>query len=916
MGGAQEFDEKSAVIKPSPSAAQTSPTGPTSAAATTQRSEATAPTPTPPPARARPPAPPRRRRRRSLSRLSILRLLGLGALIGLHLGVAVIYWTITTLERDLPRDLTELRVYRPERATQLFSSDGEKIGEFFLQRRKVVPLERIPLHVQQAFLAAEDGRFYQHPGFDIFGIARAGWANLRGGGTRQGASTITQQVARMLLLSNRRTVERKIKEIILAVRIEREVPKRHVLEIYLNHVYLGHGAYGVQAAAEVYFAKDVEHLTVAEAAILAGLPKAPSDDSPFSHPERSRVRQLYVLGRMHDLGMLSSAKLAESRAEPIAVVSREIPLARVSAPYFVEHIRKLLVAEYGDARVLEGGLRVYTTLSMTSQRAAENAVRWGLEELDRRLPFRGPVGHLDAAALVAFTGAPPQRLLAPAPTPGAAPLMQPLERPEPLDSDLVAAAVTHITPTEITVAAGTLSATVTPTDRARLTRWRAEASAPGATSTPPGSKAPAVPAARLAIGDVVTVRLSREQPPEPRRTRKKPKDLATPPPAAAPRWLAAVSQTPDVQAALLAMDPHTGEVRAMVGGYDYAESQFNRATQAHRQAGSSIKPLIYAAAIDSGKYHQLSLVLDAPVRVPTAGGIWAPQNYKPEYLGLLTLRTALAKSINTVSVRLVAALGVDESISMFKRLGLGRPGDPAIPRHPSIAVGTPDVTLSEMATAYASFPSGGLRVEPRVITRIVGDDGELALPASWPRAPTEADRVLGADTAYVMVDLMQGVVESGTAKRAQALGRPAAGKTGTSTGYRDAWFLGYTTDLLAGVWVGRDNFTPIGGESTGGATALPIWLRFMQVAHPPTPVQNFPLPPGVLVVRASEITGLPAEPGAPGSRLVAFKRGTLPRAFGGRRPAPSPTLRPPASAPRPPVAPTLPSDPDEQNPPD
>ncbi|MCC7000028.1 MAG: PBP1A family penicillin-binding protein [Deltaproteobacteria bacterium] len=842
--------------------------------------------------------------------------------------MAVIYWTITTLARDLPRDLTELRVYRPERATQLFSSDGEKIGEFFLQRRKVVPLERIPLHVQQAFLAAEDGRFYQHPGFDIFGIARAGWANLRGGGTRQGASTITQQVARMLLLSNRRTVERKIKEIILAVRIEREVPKRHVLEIYLNHVYLGHGAYGVQAAAEVYFAKDVEHVTVAEAAILAGLPKAPSDDSPFSHPERARVRQLYVLGRMHDLGMLSSVKLSESRAEPIAVVSREIPLAQVSAPYFVEHVRKLLVAEYGDARVLEGGLRVYTTLSMTSQRAAENAVRWGLEELDRRLPFRGPVGHLDAAALVAFTGAAPQRLLAPAPTPGAAPLMQPLERPEPLDSDLVAAAVTRITEAEITVAVGTISATVTPTDLTRLKRWRSDA-VPAASTTPttPASPAtagkpasrprsPSPPPARLAIGDVVTVRLAREQPPESRRPPKRGKRPApNAPPPAAPRWLAAVSQTPDVQAALLAMDPHTGEVRAMVGGYDYAESQFNRATQAHRQAGSSIKPLIYAAAIDSGKYHQLSLVLDAPVRVPTAGGIWAPQNYKPEYLGLLTLRTALAKSINTISVRLVAALGVDDTITMFKRLGLGRPGDPAIPRHPSIAVGTPDVTLSEMATAYATFPSGGLRVEPRVITRIVGDDGELPLPASWPRAPTEAERILGADTAYVMVDLMQGVVESGTARRAQALGRPAAGKTGTSTGYRDAWFLGYTTDLLAGVWVGRDNFTPIGGESTGGATALPIWLRFMQVAHPPTPVQNFPLPPGVLVVRASELTGLPAEPGAPGSRLVAFKRGTLPRAFGGGRPAP--LLRPTPAPSRQPVAPGLPaSDPDQENPPD
>jgi penicillin-binding protein 1A len=778
---------------------------------------------------------------RKLKRFSLLRLLALLSVYGLSLGVGTGFFLYTEFAKDLPARLDQVLDYRPARASRVYSADGELIGEFYLQRRVLRPLDRIPAHVQNAFIATEDRRFWKHPGFDPIGIARAGWANYRGTGTKQGASTITQQVTRMLMLSNERTLARKAREVILSVRVERELPKDKILYIYLNHVYLGHGAYGVQAAAETYFGKDVEHLTVAEAAMLAGLPKAPSKFSPYVNYERARERQIYVLQRMREDGYLTPAQEDAARKEPMALVSREQPLARVAAPYFVEHIRRWAERTYGDDLLFGVGLDIYTTVHMKKQLAAEAAVRRGLDDLDRRLGFRGPVGHLDGAERDAFVEGPPRPYVA---DPAAAALFA---GGAILPGVAYVAVVTEIPAPAavkkkgIGVDLGPRTMRLDGDDSARLLRWK--------TSEPdtPGGR-PRL--RRLALGDLVPVIVVPDE---------KKGDVLR------------LAQRPDVQAALVAVDPQNGDVVAMVGGYDFNQSQFNRATQAKRQAGSSIKPFIYATAVDAG-YTELSIVPDAPIVVRTATGLWAPSNYKKEFLGPLTLRTALAKSINTVSVRLTLEVGVDAVVKTMRQMGITSP----IPRHISIALGTPDVSLLEMTAAYATFPTGGLKVTPRFVTRIVSGDGAVLLDD---RGQPERPQVLRPTTAYVMTDLLRGVVESGTGKKALALGRPAGGKTGTSTGFRDAWFIAFTADLVCGVWVGRDDFTPIGHDTTGGGTALPIWLDFMKNGHPTTPPRDFQPPPDVIFVRAFDTTGMPAPPGAPGSAWVPFARGTLPPRF-------------------------------------
>jgi penicillin-binding protein 1A len=781
---------------------------------------------------------------RKPKRFSLLRLLALLFVYGGSLGFGTLYFLYTEFARDLPARLDEVLDYRPMRASRVYSADGELVGEFFLQKRVLRPLDRIPAHVQNAFIAAEDRRFWSHPGFDPIGIARAGWANYRKTGGRQGASTITQQVTRMLMLSNERTLSRKARELILSVRVERELPKDKILYIYMNHVYLGHGAYGVQAAAENYFGKDAEHLTVAEGAMLAGLPKAPTKFSPYVNFARARERQIYVLERMREDGYITAVEEQAARKEPLALVARDEPLNLVSAPYFVEHVRRFAQATYGEDLLFGVGLDLYTTVDARKQLAAEAAVRAGLDGLDRRLGFRGPVGHLDGAERDAFAEGPPRPYVADEKSAalyagGAL-----------LDGVAYVGLVVDIPPPAtvkkkgLGLDLGPRSVRLDGDDAARALRWK---------NLEPDKVTGKPRLRRLAVGDLIPIVLTQD-PQKPERGE-----------------VARLAQRPDVQAALVALDPKTGDVVAMVGGYDFGQSQFNRATQAKRQAGSSIKPFIYAAAIDRG-YTEVSIVHDAPIAVRTATGIWAPGNYKKEFLGPLTLRTALARSINTVSVRLTLDVGVDAVVKMMRNLGIST----AIPHHISVALGTPDVTLVEMVGAYATFPTGGRRVRPRFITRVVAGDGRVLLDQA---GPPEQPRVLAETTAYVMTDLLKGVVKSGTARKAQALGRPAGGKTGTSTGFRDAWFIAFTTDLVCGVWVGRDDFTPIGHDTTGGQTALPIWLEFMRAAHPTTPPRDFQPPADVVLVRAFEASGLPAPPGAPGSAWIPFARGTLPPRF-------------------------------------
>ncbi len=760
-------------------------------------------------------------------------------------GAAFAYFAIATINRDLPADLSAMNNYQPTRKSLVLAQDGLEIGSFYIENRQVVRLDRIPPHVVAAFLAAEDDGFWDHPGFDLIGIGRAAWKNFTAGGVKQGASTITQQVTKMLLLDNERTYIRKAKEVILAVRIERELSKQEILTIYLNQVFLGKQSYGVAAAAATYFGKAVENVTLAEAALLAGLVAAPSEYAPHRHFSKARTRQVYVLRRMREVGFISDSELAAAQDEPIAIVGdggAEAPDANPSliAPYFVEQVRQRLVAELGNAAVIGGGLQVYSTLDPHMQAAAEAALRRGLDALDRRLGFRGPLRRIAPSERAAYADGPPQRLHGTTltPTPGA---LAPRTRygamivSLPRRGDLIV----DLGPRTLPLAAK---------DALELRRWRG----PDRTG--------------LAVGDVLPVALT--------------DDGAG----------VVLDQPPAVEGAVVAIEPATGRVRALVGGYQWRpDNQFDRASAGRRQVGSSIKPFIYGAALAGGRT-VVDRVLDGPVAVPTASGVWMPSNYDNRYAGWVTLRTALAKSLNTISVRLMLEVGVDRVIAILRGFGIASP----IPRHISIALGTPDLTLVEMTGAYAGIAAGGRRVTPRLWDVVTDGAGEPLLDH---RADPPGPIVWPAEVNYTLIDLMRGVVARGTAKRALELGRPAAGKTGTSANFKDVWFIGFTPDLVCGVWIGRDDSTPIGDKITGGGAAVPIWTDFMLAAHPPTPVRDFPVPPGITFARAEPWGGTPAG-SSPDAVWVPFARGTMPSAFapgGGGKPfaARVPALPPP-----------------------
>lgn len=765
---------------------------------------------------------------------------------GAATGAATLYLAVRTINRELPPSLTQLLDYQPNRKSVVLSSDGEEVGTFSIENRKIVPLDRVPPHVTAAFVSAEDGRFYKHPGFDVVGIGRAAWKNFRSDGIRQGGSTITQQILKQTLLAGdesfdanglppqdvelqrqRQKYQRKMKEVILAVRLERELTKAEILAIYLNHVYLGHGAYGVAAAAEAYFGKDVENLTIAEAAMLAGLIASPSKYAPHRNMKLARDRQSYVLGRMRDDGYISNTELESARAEPIALVNTS-DINHLASPYFVEHVRRTAQTRYGTSELFRGGLRFYATLDTRAQDAAEDALRHGLEALDRRLGFRGPIGQVEPAARAAFAAG------------GAHPLHGRDTDLTIVSDQLVASARYAAMVVELGRGQAQSPSLLVDLGRGRLPMVEADAKLVRAWRDP--ARAPAT----IAVGDLVPVRLT------------------------ADGNAVELAQRPEIQGALVAIEPATGRVLAMAGGYDWAESQFNRVTQARRQVGSSIKPFIYAAAIAAGKT-PVERVVDAPFGVPTATGTWVPSNYDNRYHGAVTLSTALALSLNTISVQLVVDVGLDRVIELLRGFGVTSP----IPRHISVALGTPDFTLLELATAYCGLLSGGRRVTARFFDRVTNAAGELVEELG---EPALGPRILPPEVSYVVTSMMKGVIERGTAKTALALGRPVAGKTGTSANYRDVWFIGSTTDLLVGVWIGRDDSTPIGDKITGGGVAVPIWLDFMQKAHPPTPVRDFPMPEGVTFARLEPWSGELSGP-SPTARWVPFVRGTLPARF-------------------------------------
>ena len=800
-------------------------------------------------------------------------LLGVSGLVvsGLLLGVgAYLYFS-----RGLP-SVEALRDYRPPQVTKVTCADGSVCAEYFLERRTLVDVATLPPHVRDAFLAAEDADFYRHEGLDYLGMVRAGLKALRPGARLTGASTITQQACRNLLLTQERKVSRKIREWILTPRMERALTKDQILNLYLNQVNFGHSRYGIEEAALFYFGKHASQLEVGEAAMLAGTLQQPARINPVTNMTRARARQAYVLQQMVKHGFLDEAEARAAQVKRPVLAPRPPPPV---GPYYVEEIRRMLVARYGDQAVLGGGLRIQIAMDPRLQALADEALREGLEALDRRMGYQGPLGTLDPKRFATLRPLLEQRIseagrrerenalladLTPLVAPSSpaeegdtaeaegdaaepqAPPDEALSRKVslvPLTEGLrLAGLVTRVDDAARTASLdfvgrqGTLSFSTVAWARPRgVGKW-----------TPPPQKLSDV----LAPGQVVRVRVLGLGAPG------KPIDVT-------------LDQVPEVQGALTAIDPTTRRVLALSGGYDFRLSPFNRATQAHRQPGSSFKPFLYAAALQSQRFTAVSVLNDAPeaVRDPYTGKVWKPQNYeRTGFEGPMTLRQALTRSKNTVSVRLIEALTPATAIDFARRAGIHS----AMPDNLTLALGTGEVTQLEIANAYSTFAAAGRYADPVLLLRVTAADGRVLEEheAAFQDATSPA-------VAFLITSLMRSVVEEGTAAGVRELNRPAAGKTGTTNEYRDAWFDGYTPDVVASAWVGFDDHAPLGPGESGAKAALPIWLRFMKGALDGKPARDFEVPPGVELVRVDPATGLLAGGHLPG-RQEAFLEGTAP----------------------------------------
>ena len=636
-----------------------------------------------------PSAPPKKKRKLYvviLYLVAALMVLSGGFMLGFY-----IYYS-----KDLPR-LTSVRDYAPKVVTQVFSENGEVLAEFFVEKRYYISIEDLPTVLIEAFIAAEDARFFEHQGLDFFSIMRAMVKNISSMDIVQGGSTITQQVTKSLLLTPEKSYTRKIKEAILAYRIEKSLSKSDILSIYLNEIYLGHRSYGVEAAARTYFDKSASKLTLAESALLAGLPKAPSAYSPIRHLKKAQRRQRYVLQRMVDSGYVTREEAREAAEIPITITPPENKNIKI-APYFTEYIRNYLKRTYGNELLYSEGLQVYTSLNLFMQRGAQKAVESGLANYEKREGFE--------------------------------------------------------------------------------------------------------------------------------------------------------EGEPRVQGALVAMDPQTGYVKALVGGVNFLENQFNRALQARRQPGSAFKPIVYAAALDK-HYTTTTKVIDSPLvyMVESDEEFWEPKNFDLQYTGPVTLRNALSKSRNIITIKILQDIGVSYVVNYAKKLGISAPLNYDL----SLALGSSGISLLELTRAYGVFANQGLLVEPIFITKVVGRDGTV-LEENQPRLK----QVISPQTAYLVTSLLTSVVKEGTGRRARALKRPCAGKTGTTNDVRDAWFIGYTPDIIAGTWVGFDNQKPLGKNETGAVAASPIWIEFMQGVLEGRPKKTFSVPDGVVFMRVDAETGRPA----------------------------------------------------------
>lgn len=836
------------------------------------------------------------------------------------LGCLTLVGVFISIKNSLPQ-MISIEDYKPLLVSSVFSRDGKKIGEFFRERRVVVPYARFPKHLVNAFVAAEDDEFFQHKGINYQAIARAMLANLKAGRTVQGGSTITQQVAKTLLLSSERTYTRKIKDALLAIEMEKNLSKEDIIFLYLNQIYFGHGSYGVGVAAETYFRKPVEKLTLGEAAILAGLPRAPSDYSPVINPKKARERQRYVLGRMLEVGFIDEASLKQAAEEPLRVFVKE--RYEQMAPFYLEGIRQMLVKELGEKAVLDEGLKIYASLDLEKQLAAQKSLDQGLRDLDKRQGYRGPLktlSSLDEAKdflteeerKLRLGASTERRILAD----GTMEVVVAKNESFVKTGDIVKALVTKLEDKLVYVSGPFgLKGFI----EFESMKWARK---------PDGKKRYDLDQIKkssdaLKVLDVIEVKVG-EKPVVDAKNKKK---------AAVPQGLVFyLEQEPLVEGSLISLDLATQDVLAMVGGNNFEKSEYNRAIQAARQTGSSFKSIVYAAALDKG-YTPATPIIDAPLvfeeQIEDSEGqeetkTWKPSNHSKGFGGDIIFRSSLVQSLNIPTVKIIEDIGVPWVIDYARRLGVFS----SLNRDFTLALGSSSVTLYEMTRAFGIFGRGGENLKGRLVNKVLNNKDEVILEnltvdqrfkaqldpieeefnkrredflqlqkemAEGGEGVSENKKQLyerekhfffenpeqriSPTTSYLITSLLKGTVEDsrGTGVRARRLGREVAGKTGTTNGYYDAWFIGYTPQISTGVWVGFDQEKTLGLGEVGGRSALPIWIEYMLKAHENLPEESFSVPSGIVTVSMDADSGKLASKTSKSIIRQAFLEGTEPK---------------------------------------
>ncbi len=758
-------------------------------------------------------------------------------------------WGYFYIIRDLPK-LARIEDYKPPAVTRVLARDGTLMAEFFSERRYPVKIDEVPDIIRKAFLATEDAAFYSHSGIDPVSILRAIFKNVQSRDKKQGASTITQQVVKNLLLSSERSYTRKAKEAVLAYRLERRFSKDEIFEIYLNQIFFGNSAYGIRAAARLYYHKELPEVTLAEAAYLAGLPKGPSIYSPLKNPKDAKQRQLQVLKQMLEARFINSEQLQAAASQDVQFYpasQRNV----FASPYYVGEIRRVFAEKFKDLDLDSDGLEVTTAVDVKADKMASSALRKGLREVDKRRGWRGPIGRISEGEYRAKFG---KSLAA-----------------SPIDyEEIYPALIRSVSRAAIKVLVGDQTLTLDLSEAGWAKKFLSK----------DDSVRFGPPSDLMQEGDLIEVSLITGEGSLPTK--------------------AVLNQTPDIEGAVVLLDPFSGEVRSMAGGYEYAQSQFNRVTQSLRQPGSSFKPIVYLAALDKFKYTPATIVYDVPRTFRVGDTLWTPANFDEKFLGPITLRTALEKSRNLVSADIVSRIGVDAVIQYARMLGIVSP----LGRNLSLSLGAGEVTVLEMTRAYGVLAAKGVLFDSVFVVKIKDRFGNILYDYEQEKLST-AKQVLDENSAFVLANMMKGVIESGTGYKVKELGRPVAGKTGTSNDQMDAWFIGYTPTWVCGVWVGFDQKKQIGPKETGGVVSAPIFLNFMRnfleyrsaqesgqleeeakneaqrlgiTYEPPkiTEQLDFSVPDGVEPFWIWKANGVRAQPGVAGAILEYFVKGTEP----------------------------------------